>query len=237
MSDEAKAIEELAKTTGKITEAAREVGGFLAKYTGGPLAQAMGIFEDRLAYARWERQVRLMDRADEFLAQRGQSFPNRKLPLNLAIPILQAGSLEEDDKLQDRYASLLASAADASAQIEIRRAFVSILEDLTPLDVEVLDAIYIFELASPPATDGTNEIWTTRLPREALLERPKGEVNPKREVQVSVMNLVRLGLLSSAIAFGGNAMVSCVHQTPLGRAFFEACSPSPRRPGGEPDVE
>ncbi len=61
MSEESKAIEEVAKTTGKAIDASRELGGFLSKYVGGSLEQAMGIVEDKLKYLRFERKVRLMD--------------------------------------------------------------------------------------------------------------------------------------------------------------------------------
>jgi hypothetical protein len=228
MSDESEAITEVAKTTGKVTDAVREFGGFVVKYIDGPLEQAVGIVKDHLIYTRWKRAVRMMDRATYYQKELGHSSPTQALPLNLAIPILQAGSLEEDDSLQDRYALLLANAADANAATEIRRAFVSILEDLTPLDVEILDAIYLHKLAVPPDPNDRNAFWTTHLPGEILLERPEGDINPEFNVQVSVMNLARLGLLNSAIAYGGNAMVGCVHQTPLGLVFFEACSPCAR---------
>ena len=56
----AKAAQEVAKTTGKGIDAGLELGGFFARFTGGPLEQASGIVEDKLRYMRWERQVRLM---------------------------------------------------------------------------------------------------------------------------------------------------------------------------------
>jgi len=107
MSEESRAIEEFSKTSGKAIDAARELGSFLSKYSGGPLEQAMGIVEDKLKYLRWERQIRLTERANEFLAERGLSQPTRKVLLQVAIPLIQGGSLEEDDSLQDRWAALL----------------------------------------------------------------------------------------------------------------------------------
>src|SRR3990172_5906071 len=138
MSEESKAIEEVAKTAGKAVDAGRELGGFLSKYVGGSIEQAMGIVEDKLKYLRWERQIRLVERANCFLAEKGLPQPSRKVPLQVAIPLIQGGSLEEDDWLQDRWAALLVNAADASSHVEVRRAFISILEDLTPLDALLL---------------------------------------------------------------------------------------------------
>ena len=142
MKEEAKAVEEVAKTIGNAIDAAREAGGFLARYINGSLEQGIGIFEDKLKYMRWERQVRLMQKADEFLQARGLTQPARSVPIKIAIPIMQGGSLEEDDYLQDYYARLLANAADTNSETEVRRAFISILEDLAPNDAKALKKIY-----------------------------------------------------------------------------------------------
>jgi hypothetical protein len=107
MIDESKAIEEVAKTTGKAIDAGRELGGFLSKYVGGSIEQAMGIVEDKLKYLRWERQIRLTERANAFLTERGLPQPSRNVPLQIAIPLIQGASLEEDDWLQDKWAALL----------------------------------------------------------------------------------------------------------------------------------
>src|ERR1035437_6608574 len=142
MEEEAKAVQEVAKSTGKAIDAAREAGGFIAKFVSGPLEQGIGIFEDRLRYMRWERQIRLMQRAQEFLRLVGLAAPTRPVPLKLLIPIMQGASLEEDDDLQDRWAALLVNAANASYPGEVRRSYATILEQLTPLDAKILDVLY-----------------------------------------------------------------------------------------------
>ncbi len=224
MEEEAKAVQEVAKTAGKAIDASRELGGFLAKYVGGPMEQALGIVEDKLKYQRWERQVRLMDRAELFLSERGLNQPTRKLPLQLAIPLIQGGSLEENDSLQDKWAALLVNAADASMKIEIRRAFVSILEDLTPLDALVLEKIYVSQVSPKANEEIEEEVWTTFLPERVASAKPEqGNLRPSLEVEVSIGNLARLGLVTTASAWGGMAIFSCVHRTVLGREFMRAC--------------
>lgn len=42
--EEDKVIQEVAKATGKAIDAAREAGGFIAKFISGPLEHGMGIF-------------------------------------------------------------------------------------------------------------------------------------------------------------------------------------------------
>lgn len=221
MNEKAKAIEEVAKTTGKAIDAGRELGGFLSKYIGGSLEQAMGIVEDKFKYMRWERQVRLIERSNQYLAQKKLQQPIRGVPLQIAIPLIQGGSLEEDDWLQDKWAALLVNAADSTSHTEVRRAFISILEDLTPLDAQVLEKIYL----STTLPDYEMKIWTTHLPEYVMEEEPKQtNRNPPRHIQISLANLARLGLITTAATWTGIAIVSCVFRTALGREFLGAIS-------------
>lgn len=48
MSEEAKAVQEVAKASGQLIEAGREFGKFMSRYIGGTVEQAVGIFEDKL---------------------------------------------------------------------------------------------------------------------------------------------------------------------------------------------
>ncbi|WP_162559899.1 hypothetical protein [Methylobacterium radiodurans] len=113
--EEAKAVQEIAKASGKAIDASREAGGFIARFIEGPFAIASDIVQDRLRYARWERQQRLMVRAKEFLQEAGLTEPSRRLALNIAVPLLEAASLEENDELQDTWAKILVNAANADS--------------------------------------------------------------------------------------------------------------------------
>ncbi|MET3392540.1 hypothetical protein ABIC33_003198 [Variovorax sp. 1140] len=222
MNEEAKAVGEIAKTTGKAIDAAKATGGFIAKYIGGALEQGMGIFEDKLKYLRWERQHRLILRADEFLKRSGLQVPSRAVPLKLALPILQGATLEEDDDLQDRWAALLVNAANASFPGEIRRAYASMLEQLTSLDVRILDVIY-----SLPFFDGMEHgVTTDALPDSAeLMTASYAQIasRPQEEIEVSLANLARLGCIRPSLTYGGGEIFSRVVPTFAGREFVNAC--------------
>jgi hypothetical protein len=221
MEEESKAIQAIAKTTEKGIDAATKVGGFLAKFLSGSLEQGIGIFEDKLKYLRWERQVRLMKRAEELLKEQGLGQPTRPVPLKLAIPLIQEGSLEEDNDLQDIWAKLLVNAGDARNNFQIRSAFISILKDLSSLDAIILHKIF-----SVPGTDLQKEIFTLNLPQNALLEIPeeKEKLLPTEDVQISLSNLARLELLKMPITFGGFPSPRKVHRTQFGKEFFKACT-------------
>ena len=76
-----KAAKEIAKTTGQGLGIVEKFGTFVSQFIGGPLEQVSGIIEDQLKYKRWERQERLVDRANHFMAERGSRMRFRPGPL------------------------------------------------------------------------------------------------------------------------------------------------------------
>jgi hypothetical protein len=222
MEEQAKAIQEIAKATGKAVDAATEVGRFIARFVAGSVQQGMGIVEDRLRYMRWERSIRLSRRAEEMLNSLGLEAPSRPVPMSLAIPIFEGASLEEDDALQDRWAALLVNAANASSNIDVRRAYCDILEQLTPLDACILDAIYALPFEA--SRDG---VLTADLPTLARIA-PEGDEDdargPSTDVEIALSNLVRVGCLRPQMTYGGGERYKRVSATVMGRSFIEACS-------------
>jgi hypothetical protein len=225
VTESARAAGEIAKTAGKAIDATREAGGFVARYIDGPLEQVSGMIEDRLRYVRFERRMRLMDRVEALFAHRGLPHPTRPVPLSFAIPLLEAGSIEEDDDLQDVWATLLANAADADSGVKSRHAFISILKDLSSLDASVLHMIYSAPDRAALSLDSQDALWTTYLPERVVFEKPDAQnLRPPLECEVSIGNLERLGLLATYIFWGGVGRSSCVSRTVLGRDFHRAVS-------------
>src|SRR5690554_6564084 len=126
MSEEAKAVQEVAKSTDTAIRSLEKMGKFIANVAGVPIATAIGIAEDKLRYIRWENQLALIDKANEKLAQRGLYRLTRALPLQFAIPLVEAASLEDDGYIQDLWATVLVNAADETVEVQLRRAFRSI---------------------------------------------------------------------------------------------------------------
>lgn len=225
-TEAAKATQEVAKTTGKIVDASREFGGFVAQYVGRPLEQAMGIIHDRLSYTRWANQVRLMQRAEQLRKEVGIS-QLRPLPFKVAIPLLEAAAIEDDAYLQDMWAKLLVNAANPEKEIEITRSFITILEQLTPFKARLLEMIY----ALPFDDIAHKGVWTGLLPEKVVpggidsIEPP--EVNgrpPSDAVVLALADLKRLGCIQTSMTWGGGETFSRVLPTMLGRHFVAACS-------------
>jgi hypothetical protein len=216
IEETAKAAQEIAKTAGKAIEAGEKFGGFISKYIGGPLEQGIGIFEDKLKYMRWERQVRLIERAQGLLHERGYNYPVIPVPPKLAIPILQSASLEENDELQDKWAYMLVNATDPNCKARIDVKFAKILDELSLYDVRILDII------CKSVTGFGDGVTTIHLPEKVLpLDAHISEnEGPSYEVQVSLENLVRLGLLrNETFAY----QLLRVRVMALGWELYKAC--------------
>lgn len=222
--DEAsKAVQEVAKATEKAIGAAEKFGSFIARFVAGPLEQGVGIFEDKLKYMRWERQLRLMARATELARQIGAKQPFQPIPLKIAIPLLEAASLEDDDYLQDLWARLLVGAATRSGGATLTRAHVSILEQLSPFEASILQIIYTLPYEEV-LHDG---ILTAGLP-ESVVHNPRtareSPPDPSQDARLALANLARVGCIALHRSMGGGEFFSIVHPTLLGLSLVQACT-------------
>ena len=222
VTESSKAVQETAKTTSQAIGLAENFGCFIARYISGSLEQGVGIFEDKLRYIRWERQVRFMERANQLMKKIGHDVPTKPIPMKLAIPLFHSASLEEDDSLQDMWTKLLVNASVADREVELRRAHIDILERISPVEAQILSTIYsipIHELQG-------KAIVTEHLPNAAVVLDDKDQkelVEPSTEVVLSLANLARLGCISLPMTWNGGEIFAQVYPAVMGRSLVAAC--------------
>jgi hypothetical protein len=139
------------------------------------------------------------------------------------VPLLENATLEDDDDLQDVWAKLLVNSADASSGIEPRRAFGSVLAEMSLLDVrnlaQIESATKLFE------DDPFWAVWTYEPERAISQALPTGdEPDPSPAVQISLSNLVRLGCIVPTDKELSTPTNKLVNLTPFGLALIEACT-------------
>ncbi|MBU6441866.1 MAG: DUF4393 domain-containing protein [Betaproteobacteria bacterium] len=227
-NEQARAVRAVADAAKQAIQAGQQLGSFISRYIGGPLEQGIGIWEDKLRYLRWERQIRFMTQADKYIKLCGLPRPDRAVPLKIALPIFQAASIEEDDGLQDRWAILLANAGNSSSGIDVQRAFVSILEEISPLQAKILDLIYDL-----PFDAARHEgIWIIDLPHSVRIATTDDKRLSRAEnslpdladdIKIALADLDRLGCLRVARSIGGGEVFISVNPTLLGAKFVQAC--------------
>jgi hypothetical protein len=218
----AEATEATANASRDAIQASRELGHFIR----GPVGEVVGMLEDHLKVVRFERQVRLLDRVRNIFTEKGMDGPTRKIPLKIALPLLENATLEEDDDLQEVWARLLVNSGDANSGIEPRRAFGSVLAEMTARDVQNLAQIELaVKLNAESASTG---VWTYELPERAIPFVNGGpdrqNRNPSAEVAISLSNLERLGCIISSNQTPVHKTYYLVNLTPFGRALIEACT-------------
>ena len=131
MDEQAKAVQEVAKTTSKVVEVAEKAGRFFGKIIAQPIEDTIGVYwGDPIRAKRYERQIDLAIRVEEKLNKAG-TLNYRKVDIGVVVPLLEAATLEAREPLKDMWANLLASAADPSSAL-IEKEHVRTLDMLSP---------------------------------------------------------------------------------------------------------
>lgn len=208
---------------------------FAANVTGAPGKELGEWFADHIRYWRLKSQVKIIEKAQKVCDKHG--IAPQRVKTNVLVPLLEQGSLEEDESMQEMWAALLANAASPDSEA-VQPGFVTILGQLTPLDAEVLTVIRMYCQLTPVATG---------LTFRQVCAAPALAKQPDERVDLSLQNLERLGLVSYMIvqrgvgAFPGGFPMPLVDPantdsngqekstrmvffTTLGQAFISACS-------------
>ncbi len=113
---------------------------FLEKIVNPPLKELGGLLSDKVKFWRFKNQINIIIKAEDFLKQKG--IQPKKIPLKTLVPLLEYSSWEEDPNIQTKWASLLANAVNTEFSYDINSSYVEILNQLSPLEVKILDFIH-----------------------------------------------------------------------------------------------
>src|ERR1700722_1141793 len=123
-------------TSQAIGAVADEAKGLLNKFLGPGLEEAGEMIADRVRLFRLKQQIKLFRTAEQLLAH--EKLEPKAVNLKVLLPLIDAASLEEDEEMSDRWASLLASAANPANSNSLEISFVEILKQLPPLHALIL---------------------------------------------------------------------------------------------------
>ena len=223
-----KAIQEVAKLGDKGLDTAKKAGSFFAKVFKSPIEELSNIIHDKLRFVRWKRLVEMSDEVNVILHNRGVT-ETRALPPKLAIPLLEDGSLEDDDELKSLWSKLLANALDPNFTDDIRYGFIEMLKNVTGKEVLLLKKLYESLIAQDFLND-ISQLSTRHFDKKQITKIL--QITPEQYL-VSAHNLMRLQLIAPAVISGGVSIGSnplssykgtdVVYLTALGVKFIEAC--------------
>ena len=202
-----------------IEESAKIAKDFLDKMMAGPLEQGGGLLSDTIEFWRFKNKVNLVLKAKKFLEDKGIN-PKAVLPKTV-VPILEAGSLEADESMKEKWASLLANAA--ASPNSVPPAFPRILAELSTYEAQLLQEIFDDLISG----DDTRVIMPDDGPSY-------GEGIPFGDREALAHNLNRLGLIEASytgymvsepfVSVTRSYSKDHIKLTRLGVKCMEACS-------------
>jgi len=185
------------------------------------LKDGVGILSDNVKFWRWNNQVSIIKKAAKKVEESG--LPKQQIPLKVLAPIIELSSLEEEETMQEKWANMLANAA--SGRVSISPNYSAILNELSPTEVSILDAIF---------KDASKE---TDYKNRKKLQFGKDKIiqafNLTEEgADLIVCNLYRLNLLQAPAGYGVRtgdypfalSTIDIFELTPLGYEFIRACN-------------
>ncbi len=133
---------ELIAISGQLTGVAAAIPfTSIVKRMLGPAADEIAErVRDEIKLYRYGRQLSMLSKAEKLAKDAG--FTPKAVPVKLLFGLLEGASLEENEDLHDKWASLLANAANPAAMVPVRPSFMDTLKLLTPEAAKLLDAAY-----------------------------------------------------------------------------------------------
>lgn len=204
MSEEARAVAEVAKTAGEIVKAAGGVGTYLARIVGSVPDNLIGLAGDWLEHKRRRHLAQLEANTARLLDGIAPERLTEPSP-SVLIPLLQASVNEGRSELQALWAALLANAMVDGGK-KVRRDYFAVVQEMEPIDAWVLATV-----SRQPADKGD----------EACVAYVQSELSQTsislNDFWISVRKLHVLGCLPSPTGYP-------VRLEPFGTGLLEACT-------------
>jgi hypothetical protein len=197
----------------------------IVKTLAGPAAEEIGLsFRDSVQAWRLKRQIRLFERVKTICDDAG--IKPQSVKLSLLFDVVDKGSLEEDDDLQDLWANLLASAADPNRNVLVLTAFPDILRQISKDEALYLEDMFLRSRKSMPAEEFA-QVMRTRLNTPRVIIAPMYQDNLRRLgliVEMDEDDATNFPSIPRRMALGPFAKQSRQWElTDLGLAFIKAC--------------
>ena len=178
-----------------------------------PVREATGWLADKIRYRREAHLAKVLMKAAEKVKASG--LPADAVRDKLLRAVVEDGSMEDDERMQERWATLLANAA-TDDEDKIKLVYPKILAELEPKEALLLD-----------------RLWDkTPNPAEEPFETVGYETTSDLVDIPELYNLSRLGVLrlirsmNSTIGGVSEGALAGVELTELGWAFVAACNSS-----------
>lgn len=100
-------------TIEKGLDLARE---FLGKLISPTIEEVGLLISDNVKYLRFKNQINILLKAKQYVEKR--NIKVKEIPIKILVPLLDKASLEENEDLQNKWASMLANLVDSSTNLQ-----------------------------------------------------------------------------------------------------------------------
>ncbi len=112
----------------------------LSVILGDSVMEANALIGDQIRFWRWRNQLRILERANDILKQKGIS--PKKVSPKVLVPLIEAASLEDEPSLQEMWASLFASACQDDSEKSFFFICIEILKNISSPEARALQWMY-----------------------------------------------------------------------------------------------
>jgi len=121
--------------------AAEKALSFIEKVAAGPLIEGTGIFTDKVKYWRFKNQINIIIKAQKFLKEKGIKTP-KKIKIKDLTTLLEYASFEEEEKMQDNWANLLANTLNPDNEFDACNIYSTILNQISMNEINILEYVF-----------------------------------------------------------------------------------------------
>ena len=154
------------------------------------LEDSIGIVADRIKFYRIRNFAVLYENTVRILRNKGytEDTITRVVLPKVGVPLIESATLEEDSELQALWAQMLANAMDPNFDLDVKLRHVSLLREMEPLDVRILNACHQEKTANHDKIPLDKVLFERK-----LLARNLGMAEDV--IEVSLLNLIRLSCI------------------------------------------
>lgn len=113
---------------------------FLKTLFGSAVAETGEMISDQIRYRRFKNQVNIFSKAQKLLES--NSITPKTINLKTLVPLIEYSSLEEDDKIQNIWANVIANLASIETEEALNPKCIEILKEITPNEIILLDLLH-----------------------------------------------------------------------------------------------
>jgi hypothetical protein len=113
---------------------------FLSRLLSPSVDEIGELLADEVRSFRFKNQIKILVKARNLLEK--SNIGPSKVPVKTLAPLLEGGSLEEEESILDCWANLLANAANPAHEKSFDNAYIEVLKQLSPAQVLILDKLH-----------------------------------------------------------------------------------------------